>query len=338
MATDVFNNPREEEHLDIALFQGERRKIIQPTSLQDPKVEKLKDVLVSWINETLKPDHIVVQSLDEDLFDGLVLHHLLARLAGVSVSVEEIAVTAAAQIHKLGVVLEEVNKRLGIRDDALAKWDVTLIHNKDLLATLHLLVTMVRCFQPDVVLPPNVKVEVVLVEVNKTGIKSDIHSEYLTEERSVKTKQNLDIRRLFSTKSMTWEDPIEKLLTLDAHRILTAKTAILNFVNQNVSNMGLQVADLDTQFSDGVILLLLIGQLEGFFVPLCDFHLTPANHSEMVHNVTLACDFLLDIGLNVPNIDPEDIISRDVSATLKVLYALFRRHKGKREPVASTQD
>ncbi|XP_059916379.1 gamma-parvin [Gadus macrocephalus] len=326
MATDVFSNPREEDPLDVALFQGERRKIIQPTSLLDPKVEKLKDVLTSWINKTLTPDHIVVQSLDEDLFDGLVLHHLLARLAGVSLSVDEIAVTAAAQIHKLGVVLEEVNKRLGLTDDALAKWNVQLIHNKDLLATIHLLVTMVRHFQPDLALPPNVKVEVVLVEVTKTGIKSDIQSEDLTEES------------LQSPNSSSGEDPIEKLLTLDAHKILLAKTSIVNFVNQNMSSMGLQVADLDTQFSDGVILLLLIGQLEGFFIPLGDFHLSPANHAEMVHNVTLACDFLLDIGLNVPNIDPEDIISRDVGATLKVLYALFRRHKGKHgESAASAQ-
>ncbi|XP_056454423.1 gamma-parvin [Gadus chalcogrammus] len=329
MATDVFSNPREEDPLDVALFQGERRKIIQPTSLLDPKVEKLKDVLTSWINKTLTPDHIVVQSLDEDLFDGLVLHHLLARLAGVSLSVDEIAVTAAAQIHKLGVVLEEVNKRLGLTDDALAKWNVQLIHNKDLLATIHLLVTMVRHFQPDLALPPNVKVEVVLVEVTKTGIKSDIQSEDLTEE----SRPSLQ-----SPNSSSGEDPIEKLLTLDAHKILLAKTSIVNFVNQNMSSMGLQVADLDTQFSDGVILLLLIGQLEGFFIPLGDFHLSPANHAEMVHNVTLACDFLLDIGLNVPNIDPEDIISRDVGATLKVLYFLFRRHKGRQaESAASAQ-
>ncbi|CAL8375870.1 unnamed protein product [Arctogadus glacialis] len=329
MATDVFSNPREEDPLDVALFQGERRKIIQPTSLLDPKVEKLKDVLTSWINKTLTPDHIVVQSLDEDLFDGLVLHHLLARLAGVSLSVDEIAVTAAAQIHKLGVVLEEVNKRLGLTDDAMAKWNVQLIHNKDLLATIHLLVTMVRHFQPDLALPPNVKVEVVLVEVTKTGIKSDIQSEDLTEE----SRPSLQ-----SPNSSSGEDPIEKLLTLDAHKILLAKTSIVNFVNQNMSSMGLQVADLDTQFSDGVILLLLIGQLEGFFIPLGDFHLSPANHAEMVHNVTLACDFLLDIGLNVPNIDPEDIISRDVGATLKVLYALFRRHKERQgESAASAQ-
>lgn len=36
------------------------------------------------------------------------------------------------------------------------------------------------------------------------------------------------------------------------------------------------------QFADGVILLLLIGQLEGFFIPLVDFHLTPVNDAEMV--------------------------------------------------------
>lgn len=36
------------------------------------------------------------------------------------------------------------------------------------------------------------------------------------------------------------------------------------------------------QFADGVILLLLIGQLEGFFIPLHEFNLTPVNSSEMV--------------------------------------------------------
>lgn len=311
-------------------FQGETRKLIQPTSLRDPKVEKLKEVLVSWINKTLKPDHIVVQSLDEDLFDGLVLHHLLARLAGVDVSVEEIAVTGVAQVHKLGVVLDQLNRRLETvsGDHQTAKWDVKLIHSKDLLATLHLLVAMVRSFQPDLVLPANVKVEVVLVEVNKTGIKSVIQSESLTEE-SCPSRDSLS--------SSAWEDPVDQLLKLDAHKILTAKTAMMNFVNQKMSSLGLQVADSDTQFSDGVILLLLIGQLEGFFVPLGDFYLTPANHSEMVHNVTLARNLLLDLGLNVDNIDPQDVVTRDVGATLKVLYALFRRHHGRRQPATAAQ-
>ncbi|XP_071390798.1 gamma-parvin [Centroberyx affinis] len=320
MEKDIFDWQKEEDMLDIESFQGEKRRLIQPTSLQDPKLEKLKEALVYWINSTLKPEHIVVQSLEEDLYDGLVLHHLLSRLAGVHLPVEEMALTSAAQIRKLEVILEELDTRLGLKDSALIKWDIKLIHNKDLLATIHLLVAMVRCFQPDLDLPPNVKVEVVVVEVSKSGIKSDVQVEFLTEESDAAIDPLNNSER---------EDPIEALLKLEAHKVNTVKKAILHFVNQNMSTMGLQVADMDKQFADGVILLLLIGQLEGFYVPLCDFNLTPVSHSEMLHNVTLALDLLNDTDLHVSTVDPQDIVSQDVAATLKVLYALFKKHKGK---------
>uniref|UniRef100_A0A3P8SD00 Parvin, gamma n=1 Tax=Amphiprion percula TaxID=161767 RepID=A0A3P8SD00_AMPPE len=321
MEADVFEYHKEEDTLDVESFQGEKRKLIQPTSLKDPKLEKLKQELVDWINKTLKPEHIVVQSLEEDLYDGLVLHHLLSQLAGVHLTVEEIALTSTAQIRKLEMILEELDKRLGLQDCSHIKWNVKLIHNKDLLATIHLLVAMVRRFQPELDLPPNVKVEVVVVEVSRSGIKSDVQTEVLTEESSNMSSD--------SPSSAEREDPIEQLLKLEAHKVNTVKKAILHFVNQNMAAMGLQVADMDKQFADGVILLLLIGQLEGFFVPLFDFNLTPVNDSEMFHNVTLALDLLNDSGLQLSTVDPQDIVSQDVAATLKVLYALFKRHKEK---------
>ncbi|KAM6925764.1 gamma-parvin [Lycodopsis pacificus] len=320
MEAAIFEYHKEEDTVDIEAFQGEKQKVIQPTSLKDPKLEKLKEALVYWINSTLKSEHIVVQSLEEDLYDGLVLHHLLSRLAGVHVSVEEMALTSLAQTRKLGMILEELDKRLGLQDSSRIKWNVKLIHNKDLLATIHLLVAMVRAFQPELDLPPNVSVEVVVVEVSRTGIKSDVQTEVLTEERDASSDSQSKTER---------DDPIEQLLKLDAHKVNTVKQAILHFVNQHMSSMGLQVADMDKQFADGVILLLLIGQLEGFFVPLYHFNLTPVSHSEMLHNVTLALDLLNDTGLQVSSVDPEDIVSQDDTATLKVLYALFKKHKGK---------
>uniref|UniRef100_A0A3B4B391 Calponin-homology (CH) domain-containing protein n=1 Tax=Periophthalmus magnuspinnatus TaxID=409849 RepID=A0A3B4B391_9GOBI len=217
-----------------------------PNSLKDPKLKDLKDALVDWINSTLEPEHIVVQSLEEDLFDGLVLHHLLMRLAKVKLPMDEIALTSAAQTHKLEVILGQLSQHLGPEEDQ-TKWSVHLIHNKDLLATVHLLVAMVKRFQPELKLPPDVEVEVVQVY----------------------------------------------------------DKAILHFVNKNMSSLGLQVADMDRQFADGVILLLLIGQLEGYFVPLHDFNLTPVNHSEMLHNVTLALDLLIDAGMDVSSISPQ---------------------------------
>lgn len=41
---------------------------------------------MQWINSTLKPEHIVVQSVEEDLYDGLVLHHLLCEFSRVNQS------------------------------------------------------------------------------------------------------------------------------------------------------------------------------------------------------------------------------------------------------------
>lgn len=35
---------------------------------------------MEWINTTLLPEHIVVRSLEEDMFDGLILHHLFRKL------------------------------------------------------------------------------------------------------------------------------------------------------------------------------------------------------------------------------------------------------------------
>ncbi|XP_029378647.1 gamma-parvin isoform X2 [Echeneis naucrates] len=317
MDAEMFEYHKEEEPEQNEFFLGEKRKIIQPTSLKDPKLENLKQVLIDWINTTLKVKHIVVQIVEEDLYDGLVLHHLLSTLADVQLPVEEIALTSTAQIRKLEVVLGELNRRLGLQDNSQIKWNVKLIHNKDLLATIHLLVAMVKCFQPELDLPPDVKVEVVSLEVSSSGIKSDVQTEVLTEDS--KTDSLCNTER---------EDPIEKLLKLEAHKVNTVKKAILHFVNQNMSAMGLQVADMDKQFADGVILLLLIGQLEGFFIPLCDFNLTPVNTSEMLHNVTLALDLLNDMDMQILNVNPQDIVSQDAAATLKILYTLFKKHKG----------
>ncbi|KAB5565901.1 hypothetical protein PHYPO_G00246820 [Pangasianodon hypophthalmus] len=297
---------------------GERRKIIQPSFLNDPKLLKLKEVLVEWINSTLKPEHIVVQNLEEDIYDGLVLHHLLGKLGGVHLGVEEIALTSAAQMCKLELILQALNQELGLgaQADGTARWSAKLIHSRDLLATLHLLVALVKRYQPELALPQNVSVEVVMLEVNKGGIKYDKQIECITLQSE-------------DTEGCKKEDPIDELLKLDAHKIATVKKALLHFINKNMSPLRLQVSDIEKQFADGVILILLIGELEGFFIPLYEFYLSPASHSEMLHNVTLALDLLNDREIQVQNVDPEDIVSQDVPATLKVLYALFKKHKNK---------
>ncbi|XP_037702201.1 gamma-parvin isoform X2 [Choloepus didactylus] len=267
---------------------------------------------MEWINATLLPEHIVVRSLEEDLFDGLILHHLFQKLASLALQVEEIALTAASQRRKLAVVLEAANRSLEVEEREVP-WSVETIFNKDLLATLHLLVALAKRFQPDLPLPANVQVEVLVIESTKGGLKSEKLVEQLTEY-SMDEDQPL-------------KDAFDELFKLAPEKVDAVKEAIVSFVNQKLERLGLSVHSLDSQFADGVILLLLIGQLEGFFLHLKEFYLTPSSPTEMLHNVTLALELLKDEGLLSYPINPEDIVNKDAKSTLRVLYSLFCKHR-----------
>nr|XP_033808470.1 gamma-parvin [Geotrypetes seraphini] len=309
-----FDNYQSSLENDIA--PGERRKYIQPSSQNDPKLEELKRLLIEWINSTLKQEHIVVKSLEEDIFDGLILHHLLEKLGGMKLDVQEIALSTSSQKHKLGVIVETVSHCLQLEESQL-KWSAEDIYKKDLLATLHLLVAMVKHFHPDMDIPPNVCVEVLIVEPTKKGIKTEKVFEFITEGR-----ENLD-----HPSSKT--DVFDELFKLAPDKVKAVKQAIVHFVNKNLGNLGLTVKDIDSQFSDGVILLLLIGQLEGYFLNLSEFFLTPCSDDEMLHNASLAVDLLLSGGLLDSPVNPEDIVNRDIKTTLRVLYSLFSKYKNK---------
>lgn len=69
--------------------------------------------------------------------------------------------------------------------------------------------------------------------------------------------------------------------------------------------INLEVNQLETQFSDGVYLCLLMGLLEGFFIPLYDFHLTPQDHDQKVHNVAFAFELMQECGLPPCKARPE---------------------------------
>lgn len=80
---------------------------------------------------------------------------------------------------------------------------------------------------------------------------------------------------------------------------------MVTFVNKHLNKINLEVTDLDTHFHDGVYLILLMGLLEGFFVPFHCFHSTPADFDQKVHNVAFAFELMEDIGLAKPKARPE---------------------------------
>merc|ERR1719411_1469547 len=74
-------------------------------------------------------------------------------------------------------------------------------------------------------------------------------------------------------------------------------------------------------------MVLLVGLLESYFVPLYEFHITPQVFDEKVNNVALAFELMQDAGLPKPKARPEDIVNNDLKSTLRVLYNLFTKYK-----------
>ncbi|XP_020838491.1 gamma-parvin isoform X2 [Phascolarctos cinereus] len=217
----------------VELAQGEKKKYLQPDSRNNPEFKELQKALMEWINSSLFREHIVVQNLEEDLFDGLVLHHLLQKLTSVTLDVEEIALTASNQKRKLAVVLEALHQHLQLEESA-AKWNVESIFNKDLLATLHLLVAMAKHFQPDLPLPANVQVEVVTIKSTKNGLKSEKSVEQITD-------CNMD------SDQQSKVDIFDELFKLAPEKVNAVKEAIIKFVNKKMERLGLSVQNIDTQ-------------------------------------------------------------------------------------------
>jgi len=288
--------------------------MIEPKSFENPKLKELIRVLMDWINDELHTERIIVQDIEEDLYDGQILQKLMEKLTGEHLAVPEVTLSEEGQRSKLRVVLAFANKVLGINQRAMHKWSVESVHTKNIVSILHLLVALARHFRAPIRMPENVIVDVVIVTKKDGGLLHRVIAEQLTAEYD---DLGLKCER----------DAFDTLFDHAPDKLQVVKKSLVTFVNKHLNKINLEVMDLDTQFSDGVYLCLLSGLLEGYFVPLYDFHLTPQSFDEKVVNVALAFEFMQDAGLPKPKARPEDIVNLDLKSTLRVLYNLFTKYK-----------
>ncbi|XP_016065579.1 PREDICTED: beta-parvin [Miniopterus natalensis] len=298
---------------DTLLEENEERTMIDPTSRDNPKFKELVKVLIDWINDVLVEERIIVKQLEEDLYDGQVLQKLLEKLAACKLNVAEVTQSEIGQKQKLQTVLEAVQELLRPHGWAL-RWSVDAIHGKNLVAILHLLVSLATHFRAPIRLPEHVSVQVVVVR-KREGL---LHSSHITEELTTTTEQMM---------GRFERDAFDTLFDHAPDKLSLVKESLITFVNKHLNKLNLEVTELETQFADGVYLVLLIGLLEDYFVPLHNFYLTPDGFDQKVHNVSFAFELMLDGGLSKPKARPEDVVNLDLKSTLRVLYNLFNKYK-----------
>jgi parvin len=299
---------------DYILDENEERSMIAPHSYDDPKLKQLMEVLIEWINDELANQRIIVKDIEEDLYDGQVLQKLLEKLTGVKLDVVEVTQSEEGQKQKLKTVLDNVQSVLGLGRWSQQKWNVDAVHGKNVVAILHLLVSLARHFRAPVRLPENVIVNVVVVQKRDGHLQTRTVLEELTH---VYDDLGLRVER----------DAFDTLFDHAPDKLQVVKKSLVTFVNKHLSKVNLEVHDLDTQFHDGVYLSLLMGLLEGYFVPLYCFTITPTTFEQKVHNVGFAFELMQDAGLAKPKARPEDVVNGDLKSTLRVLYNLFTKYK-----------
>ncbi|XP_015449052.1 beta-parvin isoform X1 [Pteropus alecto] len=315
---NAINSPLSPASVDLhpeetLLEENEERTMIDPTSKDDPRFKELVKVLTDWINDVLVEERIIVKQLEEDLYDGQVLQKLLEKLAGCKLNVAEVTQSEIGQKQKLQTVLETVHDLLRPHGWAL-QWTVDSIHGKNLVATLHLLVSLATHFRAPIRLPERVSVQVVVVR-KREGL---LHSSHVTEELTTSTEMMM---------GRFERDAFDTLFDHAPDKLSLVKKSLITFVNKHLNKLNLEVTELETQFADGVYLVLLMGLLEDYFVPLHNFYLTPDSFDQKVHNVSFAFELMLDGGLKKPKARPEDVVNLDLKSTLRVLYNLFTKYK-----------
>uniref|UniRef100_A0A3B4YQZ1 Parvin, beta n=1 Tax=Seriola lalandi dorsalis TaxID=1841481 RepID=A0A3B4YQZ1_SERLL len=289
---------------DTLLEENAERIMLDPTSRENLKFKDLLKVLIDWINSELEEDRIIVKDLEEDCYDGQVLQKLFEKLSGRKLNVAEVTQSEIGQKQKLQTVLEAVNEMLRPHGWTI-EWSVDSIHSKNLVAIVYLLVALAMHFQAPIRLPEHVSVQVVVVKV----------------KRPIKLKQGCH------PSSLCVRDAFDTLMDHAPDKLNVVKTSLITFVNKHLNKLNLEVTELESQFADGVYLILLMGLLEDYFVPLYNFFLTPESFEQKVHNVAFAFELMQDGGLKKPKARPEDVVNLNLKSTLRVLYNLFTNYK-----------
>ncbi|KAL6474599.1 hypothetical protein MHYP_G00181600 [Metynnis hypsauchen] len=298
---------------DMLLEENAERSMLDPTSREDPKFKDLQKVLIDWINNELEEDRIIVKDLEEDLYDGQVLQKLFEKLSGRKLNVAEVTQSEIGQKQKLQTVLEAVNELLRPQGWTI-EWGVDSIHSKNLVAIVYLLVALAMHYMAPIRLPEHVSVHVVVVK-KKEGI---LQTAQVTKELTTTTEMMM---------GRFERDAFDTLLDHAPDKLNVVKTSLITFVNKHLNKLNLEVTELESQFADGVYLVLLMGLLEDYFVPLYNFYLTPESFEQKVHNVAFAFELMQDGGLKKPKARPEDVVNLNLKSTLRVLYNLFTNYK-----------
>lgn len=230
---------------------------------------------------------MIVFSL-EDLYDGAVLVKLVEKLGKLKLDLVEVTLNEELQRSNLKQLLVVVNELLdgsvydqwtvegGVHDefdqnqmilsnlnrDPNRDSSISGIHGKDLVQIIQLLIALVRHFRVPIRLPENVNVKIVVIQKQNGLLVPRIESVPLTGHYD-------DMGVLSSLQDefdMMYDKSPDFLRDLNYHLILFLNEQLVKLNIECQVKNGVEIDE--EQFSDGLLLIFLMGLCDNFFVPL----------------------------------------------------------------------
>lgn len=155
----------------------------------------------------------------------------------------------------------------------------TGIHGKDLVQIIQLLIALVRHFRVPIRLPENVNVKIVVIQKLNGLLVPRIESLPLTgryDDLGVLSS----VRDEFDT---LYDKSPEFLRDLNYHLILFLNEQLVKLNIECQVRNGMEIDE--EQFSDGLLLIFLMGLCENFFVPLGEQSVSGVHFASLVENL-----------------------------------------------------
>ena len=319
--------------------------ILEPGEDNTAQFQELTSCLLDWVNEVVRQRSIVVRSFFEDLWDGSVLVELVEILRGVDLCVSNNVLLSAANPAcktKWESVLAEIAEDTDILHlgQSCGQWgyeedwrqssayetvvkasvlEEIMAHNP--LVLVQIVIQLVEFHRVSAYpkLPRNVQVRFVRAMRYGDGMVTVPITVQLTSDADGFWAGQGEVQQLQQTVNS-----VRQMYQGGQRHVLIY--SLLKFVNGHLAHITTPAKGM-SDFSNGVMLILLASVLGSFFVRLDSFHATPFGRAEQLHNCDLALSLYESSQAqplsHIRDIcSAEDIVDNNERAVLQLLHAV----------------
>ncbi|CAF0784087.1 unnamed protein product [Rotaria sordida] len=314
----LFNIDPESYLLD----EGDERSMLEPSSYNNPNFKQTINVLFNWLNTSLSKESIIIRSFEDDLYDGYILGKLIEYYQpNIRLLHHDIPLSEESKKKTLECVLNYLETCFKQQNQPI-KWTLEQIYNRDFIAILHLLLTVIKFFniKSRYDLPKNLLLKVIVVKKTNGLLQTRIVNECFIDDHE---------RGLTSDASKKQGDLIDTLFDLAPDKLGNVEKILLNFINNQLNHYNIHIKQIDIQyFQDGLNLLYLMSHLENYFIILNKYHhKKPLSREQSYANIQLAFQLMNQAGIDIEQYCRiNDLLTGNQRTLYRLLFQLYLRY------------